>query len=218
MGMNDDHREMEGTKNSPLPDMARLTWWKHNKTTNVYENVISKRKIPAAEWKKEYNSFVHFEEKEGKSFTDALFPTAASVSNLTQQFGAVSLGQPGKGAATQPPIPAKKIPSNATGASAAKVTSGAPTAKAPAVAKAAGAPATTSTGSTTANAASGGGTCTFNGATYPAQYSKDDRKWSFVLNGKRHLIDYDTKKKYFTKIDGKEVQVQLNQAKPASKR
>ena len=71
MGMNDDHREMETTdgKNTPLDRMARLTWWKYDAKGNVYQNVISGRKIPGSEWKKEYEKFVHLTEQAGNSFT-----------------------------------------------------------------------------------------------------------------------------------------------------
>ena len=71
MGMNDGHREMESPdgKNTPLDRMARLTWWRYDAKGNVYQNVISKRKIPGSEWKKEYEKFVHLTEQAGNSFT-----------------------------------------------------------------------------------------------------------------------------------------------------
>ncbi|KAH6850895.1 hypothetical protein B0I37DRAFT_124083 [Chaetomium sp. MPI-CAGE-AT-0009] len=71
MGMNADHREMETAdgKNTPLDRMARLTWWKYDAKDKVYQNVISKRKIPGSEWKKEYEKFVHLTEQAGNSFT-----------------------------------------------------------------------------------------------------------------------------------------------------
>jgi hypothetical protein len=71
MGMNNDHREMETPdgRNTPLDRMARLTWWEYDAKGDIYQNVISKRKIPGSEWKKEYEKFVHLTEQAGNSFT-----------------------------------------------------------------------------------------------------------------------------------------------------
>lgn len=73
MGMNDQHREMEtaDSKNQPLEKMARLTWWTYAAKEKVYQNVISRRRIPQSEWKDEYNRFVHPKSEDGNSFTSS---------------------------------------------------------------------------------------------------------------------------------------------------
>jgi hypothetical protein len=122
MGMNDEHREMEAVspRNSPLRSMARLTWWRHDGTTGDYENVISKRRIPAAQWKKEYNSFVHTSEKAGDSYTTNFLgdpkakvtaPSDPSVDAVTQKLRAMSVG---KGPSTQPASSASKAFDNSS--------------------------------------------------------------------------------------------------------
>ncbi|KAK3292460.1 uncharacterized protein B0H64DRAFT_228976 [Chaetomium fimeti] len=77
MGMNDAHREMESSfpkAHAALPSMARLTRWKHDAKNQVYENAISKRRIPEVEWKKLDTRFVHLDEKSGSSFTGDFVP------------------------------------------------------------------------------------------------------------------------------------------------
>ncbi|KAK3896477.1 hypothetical protein C8A05DRAFT_20551, partial [Staphylotrichum tortipilum] len=72
MGMNDEHRAMEKPGNLPLDAMARLTWWTLDSTRGVYQNVISKRQIPKAEWDiKGKPDFVQVTEDSGNSFTSA---------------------------------------------------------------------------------------------------------------------------------------------------
>ncbi|KAH6617352.1 hypothetical protein F5144DRAFT_470029, partial [Chaetomium tenue] len=71
LGMNDEHRAMENPGNTPLDSMARITSWKFDDTDRVYENVVSKRRIPESQWKPEYDRFVQLTEKEGRSFTEA---------------------------------------------------------------------------------------------------------------------------------------------------
>jgi hypothetical protein len=92
MGMNDEHREMEGMKHknkrSPVHAMARLTWWKYSDTEDVYENVISKRQIKGVDWKEEYGAFVHLTEKDGNSFTSDFLPSPAG-GDLAPQSGAM---------------------------------------------------------------------------------------------------------------------------------
>jgi hypothetical protein len=146
MGMNDEHREMEAVspRNSPLRSMARLTWWRHDGTTGDYENVISKRRIPAAQWKKEYDSFVHTSEKAGNSYTTNFLgdpkakvtaPSDPSVDAVTQKLRAMSVG---KGPSTQPAGSASKPSTTAApteGAAAPK-----PATAKPATAKPANAP------------------------------------------------------------------------------
>ncbi|KAK4033490.1 hypothetical protein C8A01DRAFT_40058 [Parachaetomium inaequale] len=75
MAMNDEQREMEMVDGKPLRAMARLTWWTYDETEKVYENVISKRRIPAVEWRQaEYGAFVQLMEEEGNSHTKNFVP------------------------------------------------------------------------------------------------------------------------------------------------
>lgn len=104
--MNDGHRAMKDPGNTPLDSMARLTWWKFNDTDRVYENVVSKRRIPESQWKPEYDRFVQLTEKEGRSFTDAFVPQPFSaISVVEQRFKTTSIGKN-----VQPaPVPAAAI-------------------------------------------------------------------------------------------------------------
>jgi hypothetical protein len=88
MGMNDDHREMETPdgRNRPLDRMARLTWWGYDAKGDIYQNVISKRKIPGSEWKKEYENFVHLTEQAGNSFTSTFETGTAHQRRPTSPF------------------------------------------------------------------------------------------------------------------------------------
>jgi hypothetical protein len=106
MGLNDQHREMEGPDDTPLDSMARLTWWRYDKSHDVYENVISKRRIPGTEWKAEYNDFVQLDETAGQSWTKVFqpsvhsmpgpvaalhYPPATGVGAVTQQMDKMAL-------------------------------------------------------------------------------------------------------------------------------
>lgn len=181
MGMNDGHREMEGPDNSPLPDMARLTWWTHDKRAGIYQNVISKRQIPAAEWKKEYDAFVHLDDKHGKSSTSNLFPSA-NVSSLTQQLGGMNLGRTGGPAAAA--RPSRRVPVAAPTGS-------------------------TSTGSNPSNARlPRRGMCEIDGDKYPAEFHNEYKKWTTMVNGTLLVITFDLKiRRHITTINGKEVRV-----------
>ncbi|KAL2164000.1 hypothetical protein VTH06DRAFT_3214 [Thermothelomyces fergusii] len=81
MGMNDEHREMETAdgNHQQLEKMARLTWWVPDRERGVYENVISKRQIPADEWKKDYEDFVQLTERGGNSYTNDLARSSGAV-------------------------------------------------------------------------------------------------------------------------------------------
>jgi len=52
MGMNDAHRAMQGPGLAVLPHMAKLTWWKEDKETKTFTNVISQRVIDGDKWAK----------------------------------------------------------------------------------------------------------------------------------------------------------------------
>lgn len=69
MGMNDAHRPMEGQDHEPLEKMAKLTWWRHDTRNHRYENVISKRRIPEGQWKKEWERFAQLQDDPGNSYT-----------------------------------------------------------------------------------------------------------------------------------------------------
>jgi len=76
--------------NAPLNAVALLTWWTFDPARGVYQNVISKRKIPQAEWDAAANAFLHRAEDTGKSFTSAFLPT------LTGQTQTMNLPRPAK--------------------------------------------------------------------------------------------------------------------------
>ena len=112
MGMNNEHREMETAdgKNLPLDRMARLTWWRHDPKANVYQNVISKRKIPGSEWKQDYGKFVHLTEQAGNSFTSA-FETGHTSSSSSQPSTLSLPLRPGPNSGTKSTPPASAQPS-----------------------------------------------------------------------------------------------------------
>ncbi|KAL2139932.1 hypothetical protein VTI28DRAFT_4477 [Corynascus sepedonium] len=94
--------------------MARLTWWKKDEARKVYQNVISKRQIPASEWKDEYKAFVQVEDKDGNSFTSDFLPQIPPVPSRSESASleAMNLGStPGGGRATQPHAVADKTSS-----------------------------------------------------------------------------------------------------------
>ncbi|KAK3295065.1 uncharacterized protein B0H64DRAFT_444086 [Chaetomium fimeti] len=99
LGMNDEHRAMEKSGNMPPDSMARVTWWKFSDEHEVYENVVSKRRIPQSEWKSEYGQFVHLTEKEGRSFTEAFLSGPQPLPRIN------TATQPMKVLTLQPPPP-----------------------------------------------------------------------------------------------------------------
>jgi hypothetical protein len=224
MGMNAGHREMETSdgKNMPLDRMARLTWWKYESKEKVYENVISKRRIPASAWKKDYEKFVHLTEQAGNSFTRDFEHSSGSASGSSQtpppQPG---LSSPAPAASAQPPTTrakaaAAKAMANATTpagpkplapvaavhkppVSAAKASVGSasnPTAPAPKgvnpTPPVAAAAAPRPSRSTTTSTPRER-KCVINKTKYMATYSSENKKWKVKVKGKEYLIEYTSK-------------------------
>jgi hypothetical protein len=109
MGMNDEHRKMETAEHGSLDAMARLTWWTYDATHKVYQNVISKRKIPEAQWKPHYNAFVQLTKDTGNSPTKKFLkvsPALPSISAVAQQMEAMNLGKSSR--SSPPPTEAPK--------------------------------------------------------------------------------------------------------------
>ncbi|KAL2148972.1 hypothetical protein VTH82DRAFT_1658 [Thermothelomyces myriococcoides] len=93
MGMNDSHRAMEQPDGSPLPSMAKLTWWKEDKAKMTFTNVISQRVISAAEFSKLRSSLkvdVQTDDKNGMSPFNA-FVAGPPVPDLAQKLANLSL-------------------------------------------------------------------------------------------------------------------------------
>ena len=115
IGMNDACRAMETAGNKPMDAMERLTRWTFDAKANVYENVISKRKIPGGEWKSEYDKIAHLAHQtdDGFSFTKDFLSVpklpAGGVSALTQQMQALNVGK-----SHQPPPPSAPKPASST--------------------------------------------------------------------------------------------------------
>ena len=106
--MNADHRAMEGPNHSPLPDMAKLTWWEE--IEGEYVNVISKRAIPAKDWPAMSKRHAVQTDDKGRSLTkDFELPRGNGVHQLTQQMANTNISgpPPAPGAPTQqrPPAP-----------------------------------------------------------------------------------------------------------------
>lgn len=223
MGMNDKHREMEGSKNSPLSAMARLTWWKRDVKKQVYQNVISGRQIKFSDWKAEYNHWVKFTDQDGQSFTSTFLPGGKThpphpaptaddpLPGLTQQLGIMNLTQT---TGTQQPMPPKPKPHPPNPARPATVLAPSnpqppkPVAPKPATSKAI--PAAGPSNPAIAAAAPREGTCVIGNQTYTATYSKDFKKFQVSYKGKVHLIEYDnTARKYMINDNGKKLYVDL---------
>lgn len=103
--------------------MAKLTWWEYNAKSQLYKNVISKRRIPECEWKKLDTRFVCLDEKSGSSLTRDFLPvslraptppptsTSGSIGSLPREMGDLSLGGPAPTAApAQPSVPPANKP------------------------------------------------------------------------------------------------------------
>lgn len=91
--MNENHRDMEGPKNTPLDSMVRLTKWKHDKTKSLYWNFISGRVIGELEWKKmgAKTAIATFNESSsGDSFTKS-FTQSKTITSLNQAMNNINL-------------------------------------------------------------------------------------------------------------------------------
>ncbi|KAG7291193.1 hypothetical protein NEMBOFW57_001205 [Staphylotrichum longicolle] len=87
---------MEAADHGSLEAMARLTWWNFDPEHKVYQNVISKRQIPEAQWKPHYDTFVHLTKDKGQSPTQTFLhvsPALPNVNALAGQMEAMNLGQ-----------------------------------------------------------------------------------------------------------------------------
>jgi hypothetical protein len=101
MAVNDEHRGMESDEGEPLGAMARLTWWKFVEADGVYESIISKRRIPVAEWKQEeYGEFVQLTEEEGNNYTKDL--VLLDEAHCPNRFSGVIRNLPFRPGATDP--------------------------------------------------------------------------------------------------------------------
>jgi hypothetical protein len=190
--------------NSELTSMAKLTWWKHDAKSQLYENVISKRRIPEAEWKKLDTRFVHLDEKSGSSFTRDFLPvslraptlpptsTSGGIGSLPQKMGNLNLGGPASSRAparpsarssrpsaepSQPSAPPANKPAGRTTRNSTKA-GALPTAPA-------GPP-----GPSGAPASLPEPYCVINGRSYPAHYNRE-RNWEVTLNRQTFLIERD---------------------------
>ncbi|KAK4031340.1 hypothetical protein C8A01DRAFT_21419, partial [Parachaetomium inaequale] len=110
MGMNDDHRAMEGPNNAPLPSMAKLTWWKEDKAKGTFTNVISRRVLNSGDWDKLKTKLAsttfQTDDNSGNSFTTT-FTTGPAVPSLTQAMANLNLN---KASGTPPATPQKGAP------------------------------------------------------------------------------------------------------------
>ncbi|KAH6851106.1 hypothetical protein B0I37DRAFT_373210 [Chaetomium sp. MPI-CAGE-AT-0009] len=70
MGMNDQHRNLEGPNNAVLPYMAKLTWWVEDKVKKTFTNVISQRTLNFSDWNRvKTGTTLHTDNAGGKSLT-----------------------------------------------------------------------------------------------------------------------------------------------------
>lgn len=218
MGMNDNHREMQGPGETPLSEMVRLTHWVKDTAEGKYTNEISGRVIKEKDWAKLRTDFVELTPEKGYSRTSDFYdttpetaptdrPTTRAQSRASQQQTSKSAGtsRPRNSATNSAPLGPQTLPLGKprTDRSGAPPSSGAPRKET------SGLPGGTSRG-TAAAPAPKAVTAMFNGRSCPVTM-KDGRPASIsVGRNVVHAITRGTNDgRFYVEDEGRRVPITL---------